>query len=73
MPGEIEIAGEGWRPEELAALVAAARTLARNVRPVEVNGREIAAPRLPDVWTLLEALDAPYLRREPLDPALAAD
>ena len=73
MPGKILIAGEGWRPEELAALVDAARTLARNVRPCAIDGREVAAPRLPDVWTLLEALDAPYLRRDPLDPALAAD
>ena len=71
--GEIEIAGEGWRPEELAALVDAARSLARNVRPVTVDGREIAAPTLPDVWRLLECLDAPYDRREPLDPAMAAD
>ena len=73
MAGEILIGGEGWRVEELAALVAAARTLARNVRPERVGDREIAVPRLPDVWTLLEALDAPYLRREPADPALAAD
>ena len=73
MPGEIEIAGEGWRPEELTALVAAARTLARNVRPCTIGGREVTAPRRGDVWALLEALDAPYLRREPLDPAMAAD
>ena len=70
---EILIGGQGWRPEELAALVAAARTLARNARPCAIDGREVAAPRLPDVRTLLEALDAPYLRREPADPALAAD
>ena len=73
MTDEIPIGGQGWRSEELAALVDAARTLARNVRPVTVDGREVAAPRLPDVWTLLEALDAPYQRREPLDPAMAAD
>ena len=73
MPGEILIAGEGSRPEELAALVDAARTLAGNARPVAVNGREVAAPRLPDLWLLLEAADGPYQRREPLDPAMAAD
>ena len=73
MVEEILIAGERWRVEELAAVVVAARTLARNFRPVEVDGREIAAPRLPDGWTLLECLDAPYQRREPLDPAMAED
>ena len=72
MPGEIEVGGERWRLEELAALVGAARTRARNVPPQQVGGRELAVPRLPDVSTLLEALDAPYLRREPADPALAA-
>ena len=73
MPGEILIGGEGWRPEELAALVVAARRLVRNVRPQTVGGREIAVPRLPDAWHLLECLDAPYVRRESSDPALAAD
>ena len=73
MPKEILIGGEAWRTEELAALVVAARTLVRNIRPCTSDGREIAVPALPDVWTLMETLDAPYLRREPADPALAAD
>ena len=72
MPGEIVIDGEGWRLEELAALVAAARGPVRRVRPVSIDGRELAAPELPDVWALMEAVDAPYLRREPADLAMAA-
>jgi len=70
MSREVVIAGEAWRVEELAGVIAAARTLARGIILERVDGREIAAPTRPHLWALLEALDAPSDRGEELDPAL---
>ncbi len=58
------IAGEAWLVDEIAALGAAARTLARGIILERVDGREVAVPARPHLWALLESLDAPYVRRE---------
>src|SRR3712207_1344350 len=64
------IAGTAWSVDDLAAVIEAARTLVRGVRPLEVDGREVAVPTIPHVWDLLEALDRPYDRNEERDPAM---
>ena len=68
---EVAIGAERWRLEELAELVAAARALVRGVSLERVDGRELAVPATDAVWLLMEAVDGPYRRREPADPALA--
>ncbi len=77
MPDEVVIAGEGWRLEELAALVAAARALFRSSELVgERRSTTDPLRRTVDgrlLWALGTALDAPYDRREWMDPALAED
>lgn len=73
MSRAVVIAGEAWRPDELAAVIAAARTLACGISLERVDGREIAIPTRPHLWALLDALDAPYDRREGSDPALHGD
>jgi len=69
----VTIAGQTWHEQELAALITAARTLARGITLERVNGVEIAVPTRPHLWALLEALDAPYDRHEGSDPALTGD
>ena len=77
MPDEVTIAGEGWRLEELAALVAAARALFRSSELVgELRSKTDPLRWTVDgrlLWALGTALDGPYERREADDPALAED
>ena len=77
MADGVTIAGEGWRPDELAALVAAARALYRS-SSLDGRLRDKADPlrRTVDgrlLWALGTAIDGPYDRREHLDPALSDD
>ncbi len=62
MPEEVTIAGEGWRLEDLAALVAERRSTTGPLRRT-VDGRRL--------WALATVLDGPYDRREANEPALA--
>lgn len=68
--GEVVIGGEGWRPEELAAVVAAARELVWGARFVaDRTGEVYAVPQRPCPWDPMAALDRPGERREGDAPA----
>ncbi len=63
MPDEVTVAGKAWVPDELAAVVVAARAVFRSCQTVD--------DRL--LWALGEAVDGPHERREWAEAARGED